>query len=225
MELVLKTSGQQCLVGSNPTPSARPDDTRPGDTRGTRETKRCDPPRVARRSHLRVARHGRLTRHSAWKTAAKAVASVVAVALVSGSAVAAYAAFDLASSLKPTVALGNEAVLEGVPDVGAIEGGVNLLVIGSDSREGQGDGFGDPDEETGGAQRRHDAHAHRAKTTRTPRSSASRATCSSTCRPAPTPPIRRGDPLWEQYGVKMNSVLAVRRHGVRREDRRAAHRV
>lgn len=27
MELVLKTSGQKCLVGSNPTPSAR--DTRP----------------------------------------------------------------------------------------------------------------------------------------------------------------------------------------------------
>ena len=44
--------------------------------------------------------------------------------------------------------LGNEEVLEGVPDVGAIEGGVNLLIVGSDSREGQGDGFGDPDEET-----------------------------------------------------------------------------
>ena len=95
-----------------------------------------------------VARHGRLKRHGAWQTVAKAAASVVAVALVSGSAVAAYAAWDLAGTAKPTVTLGNESVLEGVPDVGAMEGGVNLLIIGSDSREGQGDGFGDPDEET-----------------------------------------------------------------------------
>ena len=95
-----------------------------------------------------VVRHGRLKRRSAWKTIGKATASVLAVALVSGSAVAAYAAWDLANTAKPTVTLGNEDVLEGVPDVGAIDGGVNLLLIGSDSREGQGDGFGDPDEET-----------------------------------------------------------------------------
>ena len=50
--------------------------------------------------------------------------------------------------MKPTVTLGNEEVLEGVPDVGAIEGGVNLLVVGSDSRQGQGMAFGDPEEET-----------------------------------------------------------------------------
>ena len=29
-----------------------------------------------------------------------------------------------------------------------MEGGVNLLLIGSDSRAGQGEAFGDPDEET-----------------------------------------------------------------------------
>ena len=91
-----------------------------------------------------VARHGRLKRHSAWKTVAKVAASVVAVTLVSGSAVAAYAAWDLANTAKPTVTLGNEDVLEGVPDVGAMEGGVNLLIIGSDSREGQGDGIRRP---------------------------------------------------------------------------------
>ncbi|MGW4928834.1 LCP family protein [Agromyces sp. NPDC004153] len=95
-----------------------------------------------------VARHGRLKAHSAWKTVAKVAASVVAVTLISGSAVAAYAAWDLASTVKPTVTLESEKVLEGVPDVGAMEGGVNLLLIGSDSRAGQGDGFGDPDEET-----------------------------------------------------------------------------
>ncbi|WP_232499252.1 LCP family protein [Agromyces humatus] len=153
-----------------------------------------------------VARHGRLGRHSAWKTAAKAVASVVAVALVSGSAVAAYAAFDLASSLKPTITLDNEAVLDGVPDVGAIEGGVNLLVIGSDSREGQGDAFGDPDEETAVlndvTMLMHIAEDH------------SHASVISFPRdmlvdvPACTDPEDpAGDPLYEQYGVKMNSVL------------------
>ncbi len=154
-----------------------------------------------------VARHGRLSRHSAWKTAAKAVASIVAVALVSGSAVAAYAAFDLASSLKPTVALGNESVLDGVPDVGAIEGGVNLLVIGSDSREGQGDAFGDPDEETAVlndvTMLMHIAEDH------------SHASVISFPRdmlvdvPACTDPADpTGDPLYEQYDVKINSILA-----------------
>src|SRR4029453_807316 len=78
-----------------------------------------------------VARHGRLKTNSAWRTVAKLAASFVAVTLISGSAVAAYAAWDLASTVQPTVTLGNEAVLEGVPDVGAMEGGVHLLVRGS----------------------------------------------------------------------------------------------
>ena len=95
-----------------------------------------------------IARHGRLKAHTAWKTVAKVAASIVAVTLISGSAVAAYAAWDLASTVQPTVKLESEKALEGVPDVGAMEGGVNLLLIGSDSRAGQGDGFGDPDEET-----------------------------------------------------------------------------
>ncbi|WP_312854992.1 LCP family protein [Agromyces agglutinans] len=95
-----------------------------------------------------IARHGRLKTGNVWKTIAKVVASTVAVVLVSGTAVAAYAAWDLANTVQPTVKLESEKVLEGVPDIGAIDGGVNLLVIGSDSRQNQGDGFGDPDEET-----------------------------------------------------------------------------
>lgn len=95
-----------------------------------------------------LARHGRLKQSAAWKTVLKFVAGAAAVLLVSGGAVAAYAAWDLASTIKPTVKLESEAALEGVPDVGAFPGGVNLLVIGSDSRQGQGLGFGDPDEET-----------------------------------------------------------------------------
>ncbi|WP_394554146.1 LCP family protein [Agromyces sp. MMS24-JH15] len=95
-----------------------------------------------------IARHGRLKTRNPWRSLAKLTASVLAVALVSGTAVAAYAAWDLVQTAQPTVKLESEKVLEGVPDIGAIDGGVNLLLIGSDSRQGQGEGFGDPDEET-----------------------------------------------------------------------------
>ncbi|WP_232331350.1 LCP family protein [Agromyces laixinhei] len=95
-----------------------------------------------------VVRHGRLKRRSAWRTLAKVAASVVAITAVSGVSIAAYAAWDLADTVQPTVSLGNEDVLEGVPDVGAMEGGLNMLIVGSDSRQGQGEAFGDPDEET-----------------------------------------------------------------------------
>lgn len=155
-----------------------------------------------------VVRHGRLKRRSAWKTIGKATASVLAVALVSGSAVAAYAAWDLANTAKPTVTLGNEDVLEGVPDVGAIDGGVNLLLIGSDSREGQGDGFGDPDEETAVlndvTMLLHISEDHtNASVLSFPRDMlVDVPACADPADPA-------GEPLYEQYGVKMNSVLSI----------------
>ncbi|WP_235934443.1 LCP family protein [Agromyces humi] len=132
-------------MGSNPTPSA--DDYHDWNERNrVNQDLRHSSRRAAKNPS--VARHGRLKTHSAWSTVAKVAASVVAVTLISGSAVAAYAAWDLASTVQPTVKLESEKVLEGVPDVGAIEGGVNLLLIGSDSRQGQGEAFGDPDEET-----------------------------------------------------------------------------
>ena len=168
-----------------------------------------------------VARHGRLKKYSAWKTLAKTVASVVAVALVSGTAVAAYAAIDLARTAKPSVTLGNEQVLEGVPDVGAIEGGVNILLIGSDSREGQGDGFGDPDEETAVLNdvtmlmHISQDHSH-ASVVSFPRDMlVDVPECTDPEDPA-------GDPLYEQSGVKINSVLSYGGHGLRRQDDRAA---
>ena len=202
MELVLKTSGQQCLVGSNPTPSARSTSERTSVTDELRSSAR----RAS--SSKPVVRHGRLKRRSAWRTTAKVTSSVVAVALVSGSAVAAYAAWDLANTAKPTVTLGNEDVLEGVPDVGAIEGGVNLLLIGSDSREGQGDGFGDPDEETAVlndvTMLMHISEDHsNASVISFPRDMlVDVPECVDPADPA-------GEPLSEQYGVKINSVLSL----------------
>jgi LCP family protein required for cell wall assembly len=92
-------------------------------------------------------RHGRMPRHGAWPTYAKIAASVVAVLAVSASAVVAYAAIDLFASVKPPVELESEEILEGVPDIGAMEGGLNFLLVGSDKRPEDG-AFGDPEEES-----------------------------------------------------------------------------
>lgn len=63
------------------------------------------------------------------------MSAAVAVVLVSGGAVVGYAAWNIANSVKPGVALIGET--EGPPpDIGAIEGGVNLLLVGSDSGGG-----------------------------------------------------------------------------------------
>lgn len=154
-----------------------------------------------------LARHGRLKRHSLLRSIGKVVASVAAVALVSGSAVAAYAAWDLASTAQPTVTLGNEDVLEGVPDVGAMEGGINLLVVGSDSRQGQGEAFGDPTEETAVlndvTMLLHISEDHtNASVVSFPRDMLVDI-------PACTDPEDpNGDPLYEQSGVKINTVLS-----------------
>lgn len=154
-----------------------------------------------------IARHGRLKPHSVWRSFAKVVASVAAVALVSGTAVAAYAAWDLASTAQPTVTLGNEKVLEGVPDVGAMEGGINLLVVGSDSREGQGEWFGDPTEETAVlndvTMLMHISEDHtNASVVSFPRDMlVDVPECTDPEDPA-------GDPLSELSGVKINTVLS-----------------
>src|SRR6218665_3077304 len=96
-----------------------------------------------------MARHGRLKRASFWRSATRQVSLVLAVILVSGAVGTAYALLDLVHTAKPSVTLGNEKVLEGVPDVGAIEGGVNLLIIGSASAKGQGAAFGEGTDRTG----------------------------------------------------------------------------
>lgn len=93
-------------------------------------------PRTSRRaSDPTVARHGRLHTPGPVATIVKFVAAAVAVVLVSGAAVAGYAVWDIANSVKPGVSLIGET--QGPPpDIGAIEGGVNLLLVGSDSGGG-----------------------------------------------------------------------------------------
>ncbi|HEY6800854.1 MAG TPA: LytR family transcriptional regulator, partial [Agromyces sp.] len=52
-----------------------------------------------------VPRHGRMPRHGALATFLKVAVSVVAVLAVSAAGVAAWAAIDLVSSVKPTLEL------------------------------------------------------------------------------------------------------------------------
>ncbi len=71
------------------------------------------------------------------------IATALAVALVSGTSVAAVAVWDVANSAKESVTLANQEDV--IPQIGEIEGGVNLLLVGSDSREGQDPIFGEYD--------------------------------------------------------------------------------
>lgn len=74
-----------------------------------------------------------MPRHGTVRGLLRLVASVAAVAVVSTLFVGGVAALSLTSQIKPGIALAGE---ESVPDIGAIEGGVNMLLIGSDGGEG-----------------------------------------------------------------------------------------
>ncbi|HEY8588802.1 MAG TPA: LCP family protein [Naasia sp.] len=79
------------------------------------------------------ARHGRLHRAPVGVAISKFLAAAVGVTLVSAGSIAAIAAWDLNRQVQ-TVHLQNEDALGDIPEIGAIPGGVNLLLVGSDSR-------------------------------------------------------------------------------------------
>lgn len=93
-----------------------------------------------------VVRHGKLKRAAAWKAALAIVASGLAVVMVAGVSVAAIATWQLQSNIE-TVAIDFDS--QGPPPaIAAIEGGFNILLVGSDTREGQSEAFGkDPGSE------------------------------------------------------------------------------
>jgi len=82
-----------------------------------------------------IARHGRLSAGHSAPVILKLVAAALAVLLVSGASIAAIAVFNIASAIRPGVALAGEDD-EGAPKIGSIDGAVNLLLIGSDSGGG-----------------------------------------------------------------------------------------
>ncbi|MFD6698323.1 MULTISPECIES: LCP family protein [unclassified Microbacterium] len=103
------------------------------------------------RSRRPVAGHGQLRRPSAWSQLMKIVGIAMAVVLVSGVSVAAYVAYDLGHTFSANaVALDGEKSVP--PDIGAIKGGVNMLLVGSDICEAKfsaefGDRCSDPGNE------------------------------------------------------------------------------
>lgn len=100
--------------------------------------------RRERGSRAATVRHGRQTPRSGLRTAVKIAVAAVAVVALSVAGVATWAVIDIMGRVdRGGVALPGHSG-QPVPDINAIEGGVNLLLVGSDSREGQGDGFGDP---------------------------------------------------------------------------------
>jgi LCP family protein required for cell wall assembly len=86
-----------------------------------------------------VARHGRLKKSAAWKTVLGLLGGTLAVALVAGGSVAGIAALQLQSNIKTQTI---EADTKGPPpNIASFVGGFNILLVGSDTREGQ-DGIG-----------------------------------------------------------------------------------
>ncbi|MDO4143190.1 LCP family protein [Clavibacter michiganensis] len=88
-----------------------------------------------------IARHGRLRRPSGVRTAVKALAAVTAVVIASTGSVAAFAAWDLARTVQANaVDIGDGRAAP--PSIGGIDGGADILLVGGDTRDGQGDGYG-----------------------------------------------------------------------------------
>ena len=91
-------------------------------------------PRERRVAAPRAAiRHGRNAPRSAGKNLLAWIGATLSVVLVATVSIAGIAFWDITRSANESIALVNDQV---IPDIGAIEGGVNLLLVGSDSREG-----------------------------------------------------------------------------------------
>ncbi|MGN6198191.1 LCP family protein [Humibacter sp.] len=89
-----------------------------------------------------IARHGKLDRRP-WATFGKVIASVVAVIVVSAVGITGVAAVNLLSGKKHSVRLAGEAANGGaIPNIGSLKGGVNVLMVASDTRTGQGGAWG-----------------------------------------------------------------------------------
>lgn len=103
-------------------------------------------PRGVERKLPPQVRHGRLPRRTPYGFIGKLIAAIVSVAVVSGLGIAGVAAADVFSGIGKGVHLdvgpGHTQVAL-PPNVGAISGGVNLLLVGSDTRTAQGGEFSD----------------------------------------------------------------------------------
>jgi LCP family protein required for cell wall assembly len=96
-------------------------------------------PRSSRPAVSGVARHGRLRRSRAWKTVFGVVGIAVAVALVASLSVAAIAVGRITGNVSNnTVRIIGQKTDAPPPSIGAYPGGFNILIVGDDTRAGQG---------------------------------------------------------------------------------------
>jgi LCP family protein required for cell wall assembly len=86
-----------------------------------------------------IARHGKLKKAGPWGSVISFVAIALAVVLVSVVGVAGYASIQLVNNVKAnTVNIHPGESLAPPPGVGAYPGGFNILIVGDDTRSGQG---------------------------------------------------------------------------------------
>jgi LCP family protein required for cell wall assembly len=99
-----------------------------------------EPLRPRRRNAPIAVRHGRQKKAHPLATVAKILTAVLGVFVVSIGSVAAIAAWDVARSVKPGIHLAQLPghTQQAIPSVAAIQGGVNMLLTGTDTRTGQG---------------------------------------------------------------------------------------
>lgn len=92
-----------------------------------------------------AARHARQRRTSPIGSALRIVAAVAAVAVVSTASVGAIASWQVLQGAKPTVSLAMPGAKKvHTPQLTAQSGEVNMLLVATDTRTGQGAGFDDP---------------------------------------------------------------------------------
>jgi LCP family protein required for cell wall assembly len=98
-----------------------------------------------------VVRHGQQKTHSPIANLFRLLGIAVAVVAISSVSIAAIAVWGLASEVKPGIHLSHIAGQPtiNVANIGAIEGGVNMLLTGTDTRTGQGGAFSTKDELAG----------------------------------------------------------------------------
>ena len=84
-----------------------------------------------------VARHGRLKKSGPWGAIFTFIASALAVVLVAGIGVAALASYQLSENIVAVDIHPGETVAP-PPGIGVYPGGFNILIVGDDTRAGQG---------------------------------------------------------------------------------------
>lgn len=94
-------------------------------------------PRTRSRAVDGIARHGRLKESNPYLTVLKLLGAAVAVLAVSAAAVTGITLSQLTGAIK-TVHLAGAPTQGPPPDLGSYDGGFNFLLVGSDTRQGQG---------------------------------------------------------------------------------------